>query len=331
MKIHISRQGIVIRTVEVQGNKASVGSGADCDIRIDDPYLAAHVADVVNRGGEWRIVDAATSIEGIAHNGRRVEDEPLISGERYALGAFELVAEGAAAGAAPQTSPAREPSSQPAHPVAPVTMMEDLPAHDTPNRPPIPITMFEAPVPGGLPGAAPPPPQTREAAPSGFQPITPTAPPRPNVAPAAPAAAPSKKRSKLPLILALGGLMFVLLLIVVVMIIGGGGEEVAETDTAPAPTPVVTDTAPQVSPAELGNQFASRLEIDKALEQWEAAIKAGGNDPLRARYAQVAFDAAMVYAAANDTARSRSYLERVVEFGPPDSPVVERARARIDS
>ena len=58
MKVHIRRQGIVIRTVEVRGDKASIGSGADCEIRIDDPYLGAHVADLVNRGGEWRIVDS---------------------------------------------------------------------------------------------------------------------------------------------------------------------------------------------------------------------------------------------------------------------------------
>ena len=61
------------------------------------------------------------------------------------------------------------------------------------------------------------------------------------------------------------------------------------------------------------------------------AIQAGGNDPLRAKYAKVAYDAAMVYAAANDTAKSKTYLERVVKFGPPDSPEVSEAKARIGS
>jgi len=324
MKIHIKRQGIVIRTVEIRGDKASVGSGAECEIRVDDPYLGAHVADIVNRGGEWRIIDKATSLEGISHNGRRVEDEPLVSGAGYTVGAFELVAEGAAPGHTPA------PPAQGNQPVSQRTMMQDF--DDGGGGAPVPRTLFEAPVPGGIPGASQQPvSQFQPQAPPGFQSMN--APPqqRPAMPAAAPGYAPVKRRSKLPLLLAGCGLMIVVVLIVALMLMGGGGDQTAETSTIQTPTPTPTPVVIAVNPVEQGNQFAANLEIDKALQSWEAAIQAGGNDPLRAKYAKVAYDAAMVHAAANDTARSRSYLERVVKFGPADSPEVMDAKARMGS
>ncbi len=324
MKIHISRQGIVIRTVEVKGDKGSIGSGADCAVRLDDPYLAAHVADIVNRGGEWRIVDAATSIDGVSHNGRRVEDEPLVSGERYSLGAFELMAEGVGPAASPVPLSAPSHGVPPPRPGGPPTMMDE---------PPIPKTMFETPIPGELAGSnAPPPaaPQFTPSAPSGFQPIGQPAAAVPPPAPPRPAAPPPKRRSKLPLILALFALMFVVLVLAGVIFMMGGKDEKVATPTA-TPTPAPTPAAAVVAPAEAGNQKASALEIDEALQSWEAAIQAGGNDELRVRYAKLAYDAAMVHAAANDTDKSKSYLERVIKFGPADSPEVEDARARTGS
>lgn len=324
MKIHISRQGIVIRTVEIKGDKGSIGSGADCAVRLDDPYLAAHVADIVNRGGEWRIVDAATSIDGVSHNGRRVEDEPLVSGERYSLGAFELMAEGVGGAASPVPPSAPSHGVPPARPGGPATLMQ------TGDQPPIPKTMFETPIPGGLAGSNAPPqaaPQFTPPASSGFQPM---AQPAAAVPPPRPAATPQKKRSKLPLILALFALMFVVVLLAGVMFMMGGRDKKVATPAA-TPTPAPTPAATVVAPAEAGNQKASALQIDEALQSWETAIQAGGNDELRVRYAKLAYDAAMVHAAANDSEKSKSYLERVIKFGPPDSPEVEDAKARTGS
>ena len=325
MKVHIRRQGIVIRTVEIKGDKASIGSGADCEIRIDDPYLGAHVADIVNRGGEWRIVDQATSLEAVEHGGRRIEDEPLVPGESYTVGAFEIVPEGAAPSAPVQA--ARPQAMDNVSPQTVVQSFEDLRGGS--SGAPIPKTYFEQPVPGGIPGSTPPPPPP--APPQAYQQVQ--AQPSQMVRPAATAAAPpaAKKRSKLPLLLALFGLMFVIVLIAIVMMFTGGGDQTAETTTAPAATPTPAPVQPTTPPAEQGEQFAANLEVDKALEAWEKAIASGGNDPLRARYATLAMDAAMVHAAANDAAKSKAYLERVVKFGPPDSPQVADARARLGS
>lgn len=330
MKVHIKRQGIVIRTVEIKGDKASIGSGADCEIRVDDPYLGAHVADIVNRGGEWRIVDQATSLEAVEHNGRRIEDEPIVAGASYTVGAFEIIPEGAGAAAAPTQAVRPQAMMDP----APQTVVQSFDDLRGGGGAPIPKTMFEAPVPGGIPGSTPPPPPA--APPAGFQQMPSQSPPLvmpPSAAAHAQGAPPpaGKKRSKLPLLLALFGLMFVIVLIAIVMMFMGGGEQTAETTTAPAATPTPAPVQPATPPAEAGNQFAANLEVDKALEAWEKAIASGGNDPLRARYATLALDAAMVHAAANDSEKSKAYLERVVKFGPPDSPEVADAKARLGS
>jgi hypothetical protein len=321
MKIHISRQGIIIRTVEIKGDKGSIGSGADCAVRLDDPYLAAHVADIVNRGGQWHIVDAASSIEGVSHNGRRIEDEAIVPGERYALGAFELIADPGTPAAAPPPAPVQNVA--PARPAAPPTVAEG-------DRPPIPKTMFEAPMPSGLEGSSAPPPAPppyTPPPPSGFQPIGQPAAP----APAAPRAQapPPAKRSKLPLILALAALMFVVLILAAVMLMRGSGEKQVATPAA-TPAPAPTPTVPVITPTEEGNRRAAALEIDEALRSWESAIEAGDNE-LRVRYAKLAYDAAMVHAAANDPEKSKGYLDRVIKFGPADSPEVLAAKARIGS
>ncbi|MEO8217338.1 MAG: hypothetical protein ABI718_09670 [Acidobacteriota bacterium] len=325
MKVHIRRQGIVIRTVEIKGEKATVGSGADCDIRVDDPYLAGHVADLVSRGGQWRIVDTATSIEGVSRGGVRIEDEALVSGEPYSVGAFEIVAEGTGVTSTQATAPTAAVDA-PAfgRGAVPETMMQ---SYDTGGRP-VPKTLFEAEVPRGTSGSSRPAPQQfqPQAAPSGFQPVSIPA-PRANT-PVPQQAPPPKSGSKMKLILIVLIVLVVVVGLVAVMM-GRKNEPVATATVAATPVPPPTPTP--IPAGDLATLAASNLEIDKALEGWETELQKAPTDDLRQKYTTVAYDAAMVYAAGNDSARSRKYLEGVVKFGVPTSDEVQRAKAKLGS
>src|SRR5512134_3797703 len=121
MKASIRRHGIVLRSIDLFGNIAKIGSGEQCEIRIDDPYLAAHVADVIRRADGWTIADAATSLEGVTRGGARIEEEKIVPNEPYLIGGFEIVFEGDVA-RAPASAPSYGQQVQPG--VVPRTIVE---------------------------------------------------------------------------------------------------------------------------------------------------------------------------------------------------------------
>jgi len=342
MKVSIRRHGIVIRMVDVTGNKAKIGSGEQCEIRVDDPYLSAHVADLVEQKGSWRLVDTGTSLEGLTRAGSRVEDEAVMPGQSYSVGGFELIFEGAPAGVAPRTvggeaviAPRPAPYDVPETVVESFENMRGGVAPQPPSRPqanaPIPKTMFESPMPP--PSSAPPPafvPQQPQPmmnpALQGFQPMA-----GPTVA--APPARP-KSSSKRILLLAAGlGMLFLILILAVLMSLREKKEPpvpvVTTSSPAAAPTPVST-TQVVADPVAQGEAFARSLEIDKALESWEKAL-AKPNPELQRRYALTALEVGMVHAAANDVTGAKKYFEKVVKHGPADSPEVALAKSKLAS
>ena len=131
MKVTLRRHGIVIRTIDVLKSPARIGSGEECEIRIDDPYLAGHVGDLVERDGEWFMVDAAASLEGITRDGRRIDDEPVAWKEPYSVGGFEVVADDGIQRPPTLSGAPTVAGNVPRPPTVPGTVIEQLPTRPT--------------------------------------------------------------------------------------------------------------------------------------------------------------------------------------------------------
>lgn len=350
MKISIRRHGIVIKTIPVAGETAAIGSSADCEIQLDDPYLAPHVADLALRNGEWRIVDTGTALEGVSRGGSRAEDEPLVEGETYSIGAFELIAEqvGGTKPSVPpppppppppsQGDPSAQPSSAEDPNLVPRTMMQGA-SEESDGENVVPKTMW-----AGNEDAAP---KTQYAASlenvagseprreqqphslKGFKPVT--APGQPAAPPPRPAAEPARppKKKRLLLIVATMGLLLVLLMVILVMT-GRDSEPPVVTDTAP---PAVEEPPPpELTASELaeqGDAHLRRLRIDQAMASWKEALEKGADESVRERLVLTAWEIAMVHDAARQSQQARPYLETVVQYGDENSPQVAAARAKL--
>lgn len=329
MKVLLQRHGIVIKSVDVRSDRASIGSSPDADIMIDDPYLAAQVADIVRQADGWHLIDSGTSLEGVTRNGQRVEDELVAFGQAYSIGGFELVVrhdgEEAARNVAADTP--RQEQLVPGtvaenRPVALPTVGENIA---------VPHTMMET----ELPAAAREVPRTMFEAPNPVAPVrpAPAAQTHARVASAAPRPAaaidPKKRRARILLLATALGLGFLLLLIVIV----GGGEK-----KKPNAAPVATQTTPApkappssaVSSSSAAAQNLAALRFDDALQAWENQIASGTADAkTRQRYTELAFEVGRIHAA-NGSAAAQQYFADVVKYGTPDSAAVAEAKRRLD-
>jgi FHA domain len=70
--------------------RLTVGRDPSSDVRIDDPTVSMHHADLVRRESEWAIVDAG-SVNGTWVNGDMIHDRTLRGGDRIKIGTYELV------------------------------------------------------------------------------------------------------------------------------------------------------------------------------------------------------------------------------------------------
>jgi pSer/pThr/pTyr-binding forkhead associated (FHA) protein len=337
MKLAIQRHGIVIRTIELRGDTARIGSGPECEVMLDDPYLAAHVADFVKRADGWYVVDTAASLEGVSRDGARIEEEKVAAGATYAVGGFEIVPQ-----LGPEVSAPAAPAAAPQFDsVLPRTMMEtELPPPSPAKAREIPRTMMETELPPEVRGDMAP--QARAETPRNVARSTPAAAPKPaglegfqrvdtrpgtSSVPAAPGAAPKKSKALLFVAAGLGALI---ILVAIIGIVAGGKKEPAkptETATAASPKPaepVATPAAPPTADALL-----AKLDADKALATWEATLASTPDPTTQDRYAVLALELAQLHSAANDTAKANAYFERVVKFGRPDSDAVKTAKKRL--
>jgi hypothetical protein len=275
------------------------------------------VAELVKRNGDWHIVDSGTSLEGVTREGTRVEDEALVAGVPYQVGGFELVMQGDDVPRRTADRPMPASGAAASQPIM-KTMMEDTPLvprtmMETDSTPIIPRTMFEAPMP-----------QQHVAQPVAPSPMQ--VPPAVRVAPVA--AAPMAKRKNLkPLIFALAGGVVLLLVLAVLT----SGKKKPKVEPPVASTTTTTTTAPAVvaqRPAT-GDEQISRLQIDEALNSWEAQLKQKDDQALRDRFCIVASEVAAVHAASGDPGKAREYYKRIVAVGSPNSDMVKLAQAKL--
>jgi pSer/pThr/pTyr-binding forkhead associated (FHA) protein len=66
-----------------------IGRGSDTDLRIDDPGISRHHAELRRSGGDVTIVDLG-STNGIEIDGRRVDQERLRDGAEVRLGSTTM-------------------------------------------------------------------------------------------------------------------------------------------------------------------------------------------------------------------------------------------------
>jgi len=71
--------------IPLAGDRMRIGRGEECEIRLDDPEIAAHHATLVRRGDSWW-VDAASAEAPTWVESRQVSKEELGPGERVRIG-----------------------------------------------------------------------------------------------------------------------------------------------------------------------------------------------------------------------------------------------------
>lgn len=304
MKVSIQRHGIVIRSVEVSGDRARIGNTPECEILIDDAYLSPHVADVVNVDGVWRIIDAGR-LEGIHRAGVRIEDEPVADGATYSVGGFELVLHLGA----PAPAAFRAQAPPPERPLTPETQLS------------VPL-----PAPSQAPRPAPQPDHPRAiVTPADLQPQ----PSSPAFRPAegAPAAvAPSRSKRVVLLAVAFGAGLIVLIIVFLTMT-GKKPAPTATTSKAPqAPAAPVGPVPTAAGEIRAGERALASLDYDHGLQHWEAALKLSPDAALQRRYADVAVEVGRAFLAKGESERGRGYLQKAIDIGPGDAESVQLAK-----
>lgn len=77
-------------TYPLRSATTRIGRGTDCDLRIDDPGISRHHAEIRQHGGDVLIVDAG-STNGIVIDNERVQQARLVDGVRIQLGNTTVV------------------------------------------------------------------------------------------------------------------------------------------------------------------------------------------------------------------------------------------------
>lgn len=308
MNVSIRRQGITIRTVPVNGERARVGNGADCEIQLNDQFLAPVVAEFVRRGGEWHLVDSGKSLEGITKGGVRIVDEPVEPDEPYVVGAFELVTDANA-----MRRPLTRGGAAPADEYIPMTMVEGGGA--------FPRTVVEPNAKAPARTASAPAERKIE-----FAPVAASAP----IAKSHGTAGTGAQKRRI-LLIALVALATVVVGLVIITKTGDRPRRRQAPPSTQTANRAPLTPAPAVAAAD-GDELARRLEVEKAFAAWEAeaAAKPNASPELQQKIASGAFELARAYSAANDAANAKRYFEKVVRFGDPSSEQVRYSRTRLE-
>ena len=74
----------------LEKERVVIGRSKDCDIRLEDPNVSRHHAEVRREGAAYWLVDL-DSTNGVAVNGSRVRRSRLNEGDRITIGSTDLV------------------------------------------------------------------------------------------------------------------------------------------------------------------------------------------------------------------------------------------------
>ncbi len=77
------------QTFKFKPNRTVIGTGADCDIVIDDQFMSARHCEVRAEGGGYKLVDLG-STNGIVVNDKKVREHELVDNDQFRLGRTEF-------------------------------------------------------------------------------------------------------------------------------------------------------------------------------------------------------------------------------------------------
>ncbi len=89
----------------VEGRRAVIGRGTDCEIRVNDPRVSRRHAEAALEGGCLKVQRLAGSSNPIYHGGKESENFSLLSGDFFAIGGTRFTLSAVAAPAPSSASP----------------------------------------------------------------------------------------------------------------------------------------------------------------------------------------------------------------------------------
>jgi MoxR-like ATPase len=109
------------QTVNIPGERFVLGRERDCELILDIPLASRHHACLYKGDDGWRIQDMG-SVNGTLHNGAKVQDSIIVSGDKISIGDVIMVfSDGAPVAAVPAPVTTAAPAAPPP---------EDAPVHD---------------------------------------------------------------------------------------------------------------------------------------------------------------------------------------------------------
>lgn len=300
MKISILRNDIILRLVDINGDRARIGNTPECEIFVDDRYLSPHVGDLVLKDGTWRIVDAG-ELNGIRSTRGPVDDEPIVDGATYSVGGYDII---------PHLDGVKPLRAEQRADAVPETIIGsrkdfDISSHRPAHRADEIQGRGQAYRSGG------------EYA-SGFQSVLTTE---------APATQPPRSR-RLLVVLCVAAAGILMLLIVALMR--------DEPKAVPASTSSSPPAGPSPKPPDAneetlaGERALAALDYGKGLKHWESALALTHDPKLQRRYAVVAIDVGRALIARGQSSQGLEYLRKAVALGPPGDESVIAVKRELE-
>jgi predicted component of type VI protein secretion system len=301
MKISILRDDIILRLVDIKGDRARIGNAPECEIFVDDTYLSPHVGDLVLKDGTWRIVDAG-GLNGIRSKNGPVDDEPIVDGARYSVGGYDII---------PHLDGAKPSRAAPPTESFPETIVGSRKDFNLASNRPASDRADE------VQGRSPAPRSAGEYA-RGFQSV---------VTNEAPAAQPPRSRRLLVVLcVAVAG---ILVLLVVVLMRDEPKAVPAATTSTEAAAP--SHKSPDADDETLaGERALAALDYEKGLKHWESALALKREPKLQRRYALVAIDVGHALIAQGQPSHGLEYLRKAVTLGPSGDESVIAVKRELE-
>ncbi len=77
------------QTFKLKPARTLIGTGADCDVKVEDQFMSSHHCEVRFQGGNYKLFDLG-STNGIVVNDKKVSEHELVDNDQFRLGRTEF-------------------------------------------------------------------------------------------------------------------------------------------------------------------------------------------------------------------------------------------------
>ena len=77
------------QTFKLKPSRTLIGTGADCDVKVEDQFMSSHHCEVRFEGGTYKLFDLG-STNGIVVNDKKVREHELVDNDLFRLGRTEF-------------------------------------------------------------------------------------------------------------------------------------------------------------------------------------------------------------------------------------------------